>query len=204
MIPVKNEVRFTCNNTAGTAGIVLVYNTQEKQWTTFFYTAGGVASSPIADACLWQDTWTFLTPGGFVYLEDDTTYLDGGATWVTMDVETAEVYAQGPLSAQRVRRVYLKGDLLTSCDVRLRVAIGGSASYDQDKLVTSATMQQLGTAKVGVHVRRQRCDSIRFRVTDAAPVGVPLGTGAGINLSAIGFEIAPMPGLDRRTAEATR
>ncbi len=206
LIAARNEIRFSCNDAAGTAGIVLVYNYFEKQWSTFTYTAGAVASSPIADACLWQGLYTFLTPVGGVFQEDATTFLDSGATWVQMDVETAEIYAEGPLSYQLVRRAYLRGDLLSQCDVTLRVAIGGVASYDQTKVWKSAEMTAIGSAKMGVHVRRQKSDSIRFRMTDAPPssLGLVVGTGQGVNLSAIGFDIAPIPGLPRRGAEARK
>jgi hypothetical protein len=206
VVPAKNEVRFSCNNAGGTSGIVLVYNYQEKQWTTFVYSDTFNTSTPIADALMWNDTYTFICPNGTVYSEDASTCLDAGVRWVTADVETAEIYAQGPLSAQRVRRIYLKGDLVTACDVELRVAVGGSQTYDQDKLWKSQQMALVGTSKIGVHVRRQRCDSVRFRITDATPTGpsATIGTGAGINLSAIGFEVAPMQGMDRRGAKATK
>lgn len=204
----RNEVRFSCNSSTGAeaTGIVLVYNYVEKQWSTFTYAAGAVASTAIADACLWQGLYTFLTPLGKVFQEDPTTYLDGGTTWVTMDVETAEIYAEGPLSYQLVRRAYLKGDLLTQCDVTVQVAIGGSATYEQTHLWRSSEMVTIGSAKIGVHVRRQKSDSIRVRITDAAPTssGFVLGTGQGLNLSALGFDIAPIQGLDRRTSGARK
>ncbi len=206
LIAARNEIRFSCNDAVGATGIVLVYNYFEKQWSTFTYTAGAVTSSPIADACLWQGLYTFLTPVGGVFQEDATTFLDSGTTWVQMDVETAEIYAEGPLSYQLVRRAYLRGDLLSQCDVTLRVAIGGVASYDQTKVWKSAEMTAIGSAKMGVHVRRQKSDSIRFRMTDAPPssLGLVVGTGQGVNLSAIGFDIAPIPGLPRRGAEARK
>jgi hypothetical protein len=40
--------------------------------------------------------------------------------------------------------------------------------------------------------------------TDAAPTGVGavVGTGQGANVSTVGMEIVPKPGMDRRSARA--
>ena len=207
LLTKRNEIRFSCNASDGETGIVLVYNYVEKQWSFFVYTGetlGGdpVASTAIVDAVLWQDKYTFLTPLGFVYQESDDTYLDDG-TWVTMDVETAEIFAEGPLSYQRVRRVYLHGQLSSPCDVTLRVATNGRTTYDQQRFFSSSRLSSLGSAKIGIHVKRQESHSIRFRITDAEPA-VGVGSGQGINLSALGFEIAPIPNMDRRGAQAKR
>jgi hypothetical protein len=205
-LPARNEVRFTCNDAAGTSGIVLVYNYSEKQWTWFVYNdLAGVPNPAILDACVYQNKYTFITYFGYVYEEDDTTNLDAG-NWATLDVESAEIFAEGPLSFQRVRRVYLKGDLLSDCDITISVASNGRVTYDQARTWTSGELAALGNAKIGIHLRRQRCDSVRFRITDATPSspGSVPGIGKGINLSAIGFEIAPEPGLERRQAGARK
>lgn len=207
LLTKRNEIRFSCNATNGETGIVLVYNYSEKQWSTFKYSAGSSSSTAIADAVLWQGLYTFVTAAGLVFQEDEDTCLDSGTVWVTMDVETAEIFGEGPLSYQRVRRVYLKGGLSTQCDVTLRVATNGRAAYDgTPRHFPSATMAALGNAKIGQHVKVQKSDSIRVRITDAAPssAGHVLGIGRGINLSAIGFEIAPKQGLDKRPERAKK
>ncbi len=209
LLSKRNEVRFTANAADGESGIVLVYNYVEQQWSTFVYhdTLADLASTPIADALLWGGLYTFVTPAGNVFQEDEETHLDGGTEWVAIDVESAEVFAEGPLSYQRVRRAYFTGKQETQCGVRVRVATNGSDTYDSDDSWDSAEMAAVASAKVGTHIKRQTCGSIRVRITDAPPTALgyaTVGTGKGITLSAMGFEIAPKRGIEKRQAEAKK
>jgi hypothetical protein len=206
LVHALSQIRFTCNSPDGLSGIVLVYSYTRDQWSRFEYTDGATAMTPIADAILVGETWTFVTPGGIVYREDSTTYLDGGSHWVTMDVETAEIFAEGPLSYQRVRQAYLLGSRLTDCDLTLSVAVNGLSTYDQARLWRSSQVKVIGSAKVGIHVKTQLNSSFRIRITDSTPsdVGAIVGTGQGVTLSALGFEIAPQVGVDKRRPEARK
>jgi hypothetical protein len=168
-----NEVRFSCNNLAGTEGRVLVYNYFEKLWSVLIYTSAEGLGKAIADACLWEGNYTFITASGEVFTEDPSTYLDRGQDWVTIDVETAEIFAEGPLSYQLVRWTYIRAEVLGECGITMRVAVNGMATYDQVKSWTSAELVALGPAArgVGVHVRRQRSASIRVRIQDSGVGG---------------------------------
>jgi hypothetical protein len=197
LIPSLNHVRFTCNNTAGTEGVVLNYDHVRGQWSVFEYT-GLTAKTPIADACLFNEVWHFVTPFGRVYKEVSTTSLDDGV-WATGEIETTEIFGDGPLSYQRIRRACLLGDRVSACGSTLKLAVESESSYDQTRTWTSAELTAIGSANIGMHIRRQKSDSIRLKWNDTPPT-VGIGTGRGLRFSELGFEIAPKQGLDKRPA----
>lgn len=206
-----NHVRFTCNNSNGTAGRVLSYDHVRGQWSVFRYTDNGTADVAIADSILLNGVWHFVTTAGVVYREDTSTYLDGAGDsndWVAMDVETSEIYGEnGPLAYERVRRFSILAQQITDCDLTIRTAINGGTDYSQTRSWTSAELAMILEANVGIHIKNQKPESIRFRVTDAAPTGVnhtTKGTGQGINLSAMGIEIATKKGLEKRSQDARK
>lgn len=214
LVPAENQVRFTANNADETAGSVLVYDYLAGQWSTFVYTdtvaAPDVASTPIADACVWNGRWTFVTPTGSVLSEDPETYLDGGTAWVYASGTCSPVSSVGPVGFQRVRRAWLLGDLETDCDLTLAFDFDGRETFPQSYTWTSDALSQLDSAaNVGMRVGSQngaspRCRSFAVRWSDGPPTGVGAvtGTGQGCNFSAFGLEIVPQPGLDRRSARA--
>lgn len=211
LVPAKNQVRFTCNTTDGTAGVVLVYDYDRKSWTTFAYSDDSYdsenpfSSVAILDALLFQDEWTFLTANGWIYREDSSTNLDSGLFWVAASGELAEISADGALGYQRVRRAYVLGDQYTACDLTLKVAVNASTSYDQTHTFTSTVLaSNADGVNVGRVLKTQKNRSFRLFFTDAAPSGngAVVGNGRGLNLSAVGFEIEPIAGLERRRKNA--
>lgn len=213
LVAAQNQVRWTANNAGGTAGVVLVFDTLRKQWSTFRYydTNAGVSSTPIADATVLSDgTWCFLTAGGSVFKEDPTTYLDGGTAWVAQSGEIASVSASGTLGFQRVRRAFLLGDRLTDCNLTLAFDVDDKGTYPQSHTWVSDDLANLhARANVGMRVGVQngmnpRCRAFSLKWSDAAPTGVGavVGTGQGINLSVLGMEIVPKTGMERRAARA--
>ena len=200
LIPDLNQVRFTCNNTAGTNGRVLVFDHVRKQWSVFEYTAGVTVGTPIADAVVLNGVYTFVTPAGQVYQEDPTTSIDT-SVWVYGEIETAEIFGDGPLSYHRVRRAYFLGDRVSDCDASIQIAVAGAASYAENSSWTNTELSSIGSGNIGKHIRNQKAQSIRVRWTDAPPTGAAIGTGRGLKFSALGFEIAPKRGLDKRAAE---
>jgi hypothetical protein len=210
LVPKQTQVRITCNDDAGTAGRVLVFDYRTGQWSTFTYTdtSSATANTAIVDACLWQDRWTFVTPNGKVFYEDSTTFLDGGTTWVSHSGEIAWIAASGPLGFQRVRRAFIHGDLLTDCDLTLAFGYDHDDAYAQTWTWTSDKLTEFADgANIGMRCGTQdganpRCRAFRARWSDGAPTGpgAVVGTGQGCNFSAFGMEIVPKPGMDRRGA----
>lgn len=212
LVARESQIRWTCNSADGTAGRTIVFDYLVKQWTVFTHTDtdAGLEGTPIADACMWNDAWTFVTPSGKVYVEDQTTCLDGGTAWVRQRGEIAWISESGPVGFQRIRKAFLLGDRLTDCDLTLEFAFDHKAGFQQSFTWTSDKLAEFADgANVGMRCgttggANPRCRGFRLAWEDGAPSGpgAVVGTGEGINLSAIGLEYIPKPGLDRRSARA--
>lgn len=211
-IPAKNQVRFSCNNAGGTAGIVLVFDYARGQWSRneYYDSVSGVSGVAITDAILFRDAYTFVTATGKVYAENAATYLDDGTQWVAQSWELADISASGPLGFQRVRRAFIRGDRFSDADVTLAFAFDGDAAFVQSWTWRSDKLAEFADgANVGMRVGAQnganpRCRAFRARFSDAAPTGpgAVVGVGRGVNVSAVGLEIVPKPEMDRRSARA--
>lgn len=198
LVESKNHVRFSFNNEAGSAGIVVVYDYQESQWSHFVY-AGGVS---IADACIWNDVYTFVTTGGVVYTEDDTTWKDDGS-WVTALIETAWQHAGGPLAFNVVRNFRIDGVSAGAHGLSISVGFNGDTSYAQGPKPFAAGVSgvtspgPIETANVTIGTRR-KCRSIRFKVQDSDPGGVT--TGRSVQWSTMGVEVGVKSGFGKLAA----
>ena len=194
LVAKRNEIRFTANNAGASASRTLVWNYVEKQWSVSRY-AGDAA---IADACMWSGAWTFVTTGGLVYQETESTYLDAG-TYVPMVLETAWISAAGPLAYHSVRTMQLEGVSASNHDLTIECAFDGETSYVQSKTFAAGTpvttIGPLEQAEITIGTRR-KCQHIRFRLSDATPSGgFAVGTGQGPALDTMGIEVGVKQGF---------
>ncbi|AKU97001.1 hypothetical protein AKJ09_03665 [Labilithrix luteola] len=207
LVPNTNHVRFSCNTTDGTAGCVLVFDLSESQWTTFVYSDGLATSLPIADACLLNGSYTFVTSGGVVYTETTAHCLDAGATYVPMRLETAEYSATGPLAFQSVRAFSLEGISNDNHDLQISVWYNGD-TVTPDTVTFAAgspvtTPGPLEGCDVSPGTRR-KCQFIRFTIQDSAPSGgLPVGTGKGPSFDSMGIEVGVKRGFGKKPATKT-
>lgn len=197
LVASKNHVRFSCLDADGLTGIVIVYDYQEDQWSHFRYGA----SVPIADAIMHNDVYTFVTTSGVVYKESDATWLDNGS-FVTALLETAWMHGAGPLAYHAVRNFQIDGISVTAHGLSISVGFDGEPAYQQGphawaEGIAGVTSPGLQQAKVSIGPRR-KCGSIRFKITDSAPV--TLGTGQGAKWSSMGIEVGVMTSFRRLPA----
>jgi hypothetical protein len=198
LVAAKSEVRFTANAADGLSGVVLVYNYVQKQWSISKYlqNSAGVGVA-IADACMYQGLWTFVTPAGQVYQEGSTS-LDAGA-YVPGVLETAWISAAGPIAFTAVSDFWLQGVSNSDHELLIEAAFDSNTTYLQNRLFRAGsqvtTPGPLEECKINIGNRRM-CDSIRFRVTDSAPLtpGSVLGTGKGPSFSSLGIQVGLLKG----------
>ena len=202
LVPKYSEVRFTANDAAGTSHTVLVWNYVEKQWSTFRYLSGAVG---IADACVWNGTWVFVTTTGAAYSESASTYLDAGA-YVSMVLETAWLSAAGPLAFQSCREMQLSGASRSNHDLLVEVAFDSSTSYAQTRTFTAGSavtaIGSLEECTIAIGTQRKAA-SIRFRISDLTPTNpgtYPVGTGQGPAFDTIGVEVGIKQGFSTNPA----
>lgn len=201
MVPKYNEIRFTANNSGGTAGLVLVFNYTEKQWTTNIYTlTDGTGFSaygaPIWDAVLWNGVYTMATYK-HLFFESDSSWLDYQSAWVPSTFETAWVNAAGPLAFQSARSMQLQGESYSDHQLTVSAAFDSETSYTQTKTFASGsavtTVGPLEQCEITINTRR-KCQAIRFKVSDAAPT-TAYGTGRGPSFNTIGLEFGIKKGF---------
>lgn len=204
LVPGANQVRFTCNNSAGTNGIVIVYDYVEKQWATWSIQVGGpfgLASAPLYDACIWRGQWVAATIGTVIF-EDATTYLDNGV-WVTMTVETAWISANGPLLFQSVRTAQFHGKSYTDHNLTIQIGFDSETAYTETKPFPAqgpiTTPGDFEDPEVTVGPRR-KCNHIRFKLQDASPTTGTIGTGRGPYFEMFGIEVGMKRGFGNTPA----
>jgi hypothetical protein len=197
LVPAFNEVRFTCNTSDSTSGVVLVYNFVEKQWSSSRYYDGTTRGCAIAHATLWRGAWVFVTPAGRLYREITTSSLDDG-TYTSGILETAWVSAAGPLAFHSVRNFQLQGASNSKHELTVECAFDSSDEYQQsvtfDQTSAVTDVGPLEECKIAIGNRR-KCMSIRFRITDSAPTGPgSLGDGKGPSFETMGIEFGVLKG----------
>lgn len=203
LVPRHNQVRITANNVAGSEGVVLVYDYVEKQWATsrYYDATFEVASTPIADAVVWNDAWTFVTPTGTVYIEDETTRLDDGTQWVPMTIETTWNSAAGPLGFISARKFSIRGASLGNHNLTISCGFDSDPSYPQTRTFAGGSsvtsIGPLEDCEITIGTRR-KCRAIRFKIQDAPPtdsVTYPVGIGAGPRFDTFAIELGVKKGL---------
>jgi hypothetical protein len=202
LVPKQNQVRFTCTTTLGTTGITLVYDYVEKQWSTFTHTIGGVYGGAIADACMWNGAYTFVSTAGSVHVESTSSYLDAGASYVPMTLETSWIAAAGPLAFHSVRSFQLHGTSYTDHDLTITVGFDSNTTYQQTAtwLGTSA-VTAVGDEDANVIINtRRKCNTIRFKVVDSTPTTGTVGTGRGPSWDSMGLEVGVKRGFGNAPA----
>lgn len=210
LVSKRSQVRITANAADGLTGVVLVLDYQIKQWSVWKYydTDASTASTPIADACLWRDQYTFVTPAGKVFYENTANSLDDG-TYVAMKLETGWFSASGPVGFESVRKFVLSGFSNTSHDLLLSAGFDGEDTYAQGPTTFLAgsdvtSVGPLERCQLTINTRR-KCQAIRFKVEDRTPTSpgtYPVSTGKGPTFDTMGVEVGMKKGP--RPVSATR
>lgn len=204
LVPKRNQVRFTCNNsaTSPTAGVTLVYDYAEKQWSTFRHTATGYSyGCPYADACLYGGEWTFVTPNGYAYQESSSSYLDVSA-YVPMTIETAWLSASGPMGFVSVRNFSMHGESQTNHDLVVSVGFDSSDTYDQTaSFAAQSAVTTVGPEEFALTIgTKRKCNTIRFKVVDSTPTTGSVGTGQGPTWDMMALEVGVKKGTGNTPA----
>jgi hypothetical protein len=197
VLPADSEIRFALQTANRSASMVAVYNTAEKQWSTFTY-ANGI---PIADAILFGGKYTILFGSGVVAVESSSSSLDDGA-YVSSRIVTSWINAGGPLAYQSVRNFAAQGASRTPHRLQIGIGFEGDPAFVQTKLFATGSPvtisdDTLEAFEISVGTKR-KCQMIRFSIEDLPPVGGELGNGRGFVFDSIGIDVARKRGFRAR------
>jgi hypothetical protein len=200
LVPGGGEIRWALSpaNNPSSHGIVVVYDYVQGSWSVdnYFDADTGNAAALVAGARTAGGTWAWLGAEGHLYVENGSTFLDGGTQWVPLQVETAWIKAGGIEGWGRFWRLTFSMEQATPFQITADIATGYNDSYTQSSSFSDATIEGWTTAKpvAVVMIGDQRSEAVRFRFTDAAPVTDFVGTGEGPRLLGCNVEVGIKPG----------
>ncbi len=198
LVAHEGEVRFTCNTSDGTEGVMLVFDYTRGTWTTRDY--GGAS---LRDAILHDGDYYFATDAD-VFRELTTTHLDSGS-FVASTVELESIVPSGPIGWQRVRIAKLLGQSLSNHGMTVSIGRDFATTYEQSETFAAGS----SPTATGAHARCevlltvQRRQAVQLKFTDAAPSNTtlyPLGNGAGFQFEGVALLVVPKDGLPRDTS----
>ncbi len=188
-------------------GRTLVFDLKHDHWTSIDRRTGGdgVADKPAQSAAMiytsvgWRYAW--LDTAGRVHVEDKTSYLDPGSTWVTATVEFAWFQPAGLQGMMHPNRFLFLGRKVTDADIVIGLAYDYASSYKTGTRWTRATIDTVVGALTGgqlqlehlAHDEADGAEAIRCFVTDDAPTGGTVGSGAGAVFVGLTLDAQPKP-----------
>lgn len=185
-LPTDKEARFSL--VEGTHSLIAVYDFESAAWSLDELN-DGYTDYAIVSAVLYQDKYTYLKSNGFIFQESSSSYLDGSTSivagnFVTMTFETGEIHVNQIQGMQRVWEAYALTKRHSAHGLTLTFYNDYSSNSSQSETFTEAVVTTAGTVgQFGVTLLEQECQSLRIRVTDAAPA--TLGTGQGCTITGI-------------------
>lgn len=177
MVAGSREARMELAAVGLATGMKIVFNYRDNRWTTHQNLTGrGAVSAVVANGVYcWADT------AGDVYQESTATFLDPGATWVSMKLATAFIAPAGKQGLARVRKAMLLSRVKTfGFDLHVDVTTNyNPVTIVQPELVTDARIQATSTQTAGqiaVSLSQQKAEAYAFSFYDT-PSGGAAGTG---------------------------
>jgi hypothetical protein len=199
LVQNRNEVRFLL-----ATDVVLVYNYYFKQWSVFTNYKNGT------DSAIYGGEFTYLTTEGDLRQETTDLFFDNGSS-IQMKVVTPWYSFAGLQGYQRIYRVFLIGKFKSQHTLRVRVGYDFKSSWQETILIntndlfgttTFGSESPYGTEEGGTwadelevyqfqfDVTTQKCQSIRFEISDNSSTG----NGQGFELTGLAFEVGVKQG----------
>jgi hypothetical protein len=200
LVESTNQVRFLT-----TSGTCLVYDYYFNRWSTFTNHKG-------VDGTVWNGSYCYARASGQVYQEAQGHYLDDNLE-IKLRMATAWIKTAGIQGFQRVNRFALLGNYGSSHVLRVSIGYDYESTYSdyvifnagavldqnyygQDSYYGESTFYG-GVAdniyQFRAHLRRQKCQSIRFLFEDVT-AGTP---GQGYSLSDLSLQVGVKRGLNK-------
>jgi hypothetical protein len=179
------QVRFTCNNTGATDGIVLVYDVREEEWFT-----EGPFGTAITAGCQYQSR-AILLRSGVAYRQR---LAHPPAAFLSNAWRSGVIHPSGPAQEGSVFDVHFFGTFRGNCTITCVVRFDGGSTFTGGKTETLTSYSVTGFA-VGDPVDfrwttdQHKCESVMvdFQVTALAGAAT-----AGVEYNFWAFTTRPM------------
>lgn len=192
----RNQVRFTLES-----GITLVYDYFVQQWGIF-------TNQNAIDSLVWSGDIMLLQSNGKVLRETEGVYTDDGQP-IRLKLATSWFSFANVQGFQRVRRAQLLGGWKSDHDLNISVCVDFDDTVIQ-QMTVSPTLPTFygsgspyGAGSYGgtfqlyqwrVDLARQKCQAVKFIIEDVPSV---TGSGEGVSLSSLAFEVGAKQGLNK-------
>lgn len=200
--PTETCVLFACTSTDANTGRRLVYDYRLQRWSVDSVLGGAaILSQCVVDSKLYILTHSYLGVGvgtAQVWVESDD-YLDNSA-WVTMRLKLAPARLAGLQGYQRVWKVAVLGERSSDHNLTVTLYSDDRAASDQVRTFPHATTSLTYPEKLEMRCKRQLCRAVTVELSDSTPTGGTVGTGAGVVLGGVSFEIGVLPDMARTPA----
>ena len=204
MLQDVNEVRFATGD-----GTQLVYDHYKKQWAV----DDNIQAN---DAIYINGKYNYLRSANGIVFRESEGYLDNSKS-VRISLETPWIKVANVQGFQRVKRAAILGKFLSSHSLKIEIAYDYEEFYREHLLWTAGTVLDIsefgddilfgddsvfggvsdGVYQVRVHMPRQKCQAVKFRISDVSSSDA----GASMELTALDLEIGVKKGLNKLRAD---
>ena len=168
LVEDRNQVRFTLNTSGQTQLKTLCYDYLHQVWTVYESDSSVVKNT--ISSTVFNTNHTVLGADNYVSRDTPGSYYDGNSfaqTSIVSSFTTAWVKLAGLQGFKRVKRAFFLGQHLGG-----KVSLSAQYNYNEvattSKSWTNAEIVALSTdpMQLGLHIPRQKCESIRFIYSD--------------------------------------
>ena len=188
LLPKDNQIRFLLDTT-----YCLVYDYLFNRWTVFQTYAGSFAA-------IYSERYTFVRADGLVRFENKNTFLDNNVTY-TCSFSTKWLQIKNVQDYQRIYKVMFLGDLKSNHILNVKVYYDYDETnfdnYNFNSTNISGSQYDDSVYQPLIHLKRQKCDAIKFVVTVIA-VG---GTEQCLQLVDMSLQVGSKQGLMKVKAD---
>lgn len=193
LVAEDQTVCFTCNNSAGSDGRIIVFDMRSQQW----FVDVPLTAETYRGSCQYQGRHVLVKAAGSVHQQ---LAVDTPSTFVPVILESGDIYAAGPDGWAQYYGASLLAEFRGNCTVVCNYSLDGGVTYS-----TTDRVYSLSGLGVGARVRRQwtfgpfQGECIRLRFTTAALAGAAT---AGLAWMSYGVFAEPVEGLARVPADS--
>jgi hypothetical protein len=203
--PDRHEVRFEFNTpiapitTPTSQTLVLNFRAISEvspfgKWSTFDRSAGLAKERDPVSYAVVGSTIYFIGSGGYMSRESSG-FSDNGA-WITVEIETANIYPLGRQGFMRCRSATLLGEYKGDHAAQMQIAYNDDPAFVESTIWRLTQIAALEREQVSHHLVRQKCAGVRALITllqDGATVN------EGAMLSGLTLEVQPKRGSFAKT-----
>lgn len=192
--PDTSLVRFAMQNSAGTAGRLIVFDLRRQLWTIHSLYSGSGYDAPV-NAAVWHPSYGFVVGQGNGVARENTgadaaPWQDWGASYPALTVTSAWIKSGDLQGWQKVRRIralgkyYDQNALTLTLDYDYQV-VGETHAFAGNVIAATSSG---GREQVRIIPAAGRSEAIRVTLTMQAPSS-PSSSGQGAGLTGLAFEI---------------